>query len=285
MPKKQEYALKAVGSDPEFFLRDKKGQPAVAIGQIGGDKVQPRHINDDGFSAVQEDNVMVEYNIRPARTADEFAKNHKLVLDYLDNYLKEKGFRIDIVPTMEFKKKQLKHPQAREIGCMGDFNAWTWKPNPRPTYQILKGIRTAGAHVHVSYEYSGKQPSLDDQTQLVRMCDLSLGVPSIILDDDTLRRKFYGKAGCFRPKDYGVEYRTLSNFWIKSPELMKWVFSQVVWSVRELNRLLSVPSGMEELQQDHNRIQDCINGAQSSPRYARDLAKSLIKKYAVPMPA
>ena len=30
----------------------------------------------------------------------------------------------------------------------------------------------------------------------------------------------YGKAGCHRPTDYGVEYRVLSNYWMKSPELV-----------------------------------------------------------------
>ena len=34
----------------------------------------------------------------------------------------------------------------------------------------------------------------------------------------------YGKAGCIRVKPYGVEYRTLSNAWLNSEELMAWVF-------------------------------------------------------------
>jgi hypothetical protein len=67
-----------------------------------------------------------------------------------------------------------------------------------------------------------------------------LGVPATLIDTDTARREFYGKAGSFRPKDTinfdadigpdpydGVEYRTLSNFWLKSEELMGWVWNGV----------------------------------------------------------
>ena len=56
--------------------------------------------------------------------------------------------------------------------------------------------------------------------------DLFLGVPSVTLDSDTRRRELYGKAGAYRAKDYGVEYRTLSNFWIWKDSLKDWVYDQ-----------------------------------------------------------
>jgi hypothetical protein len=45
-------------------------------------------------------------------------------------------------------------------------------------------------------------------------------VISTILDSSQeaiARRQLYGKPGSHRPKDYGVEYRALSNYWLKSP--------------------------------------------------------------------
>jgi hypothetical protein len=41
-----------------------------------------------------------------------------------------------------------------------------------------------------------------------------------------LRRELYGKAGAFRPKPYGVEYRVLSNRWLNSEALIRWVYNQ-----------------------------------------------------------
>jgi len=57
----------------------------------------------------------------------------------------------------------------------------------------------------------------------IRLMDLFHGVISTILDNSPEaieRRKLYGKAGSHRPTDYGVEYRALSNYWMKSPELV-----------------------------------------------------------------
>ena len=51
-----------------------------------------------------------------------------------------------------------------------------------------------------------------------------LGVPSVLMDEGEMRKQLYGKAGCFRPKPYGVEYRTLSNFWIFKKKHIEWVW-------------------------------------------------------------
>ncbi len=70
--------------------------------------------------------------------------------------------------------------------------------------------------------------------QLVKQLDYFLGIPSLLLDKDEERRHLYGKAGAFRPKPYGVEYRVLSNFWLKSPELMRWVYNTTHLAISEL---------------------------------------------------
>jgi len=57
---------------------------------------------------------------------------------------------------------------------------------------------------------------------------------SLFYDDETQRREMYGKAGACRYKSYGVEYRTLSNAWLKSEALMRWVFRNAVKGVQEI---------------------------------------------------
>ena len=75
---------------------------------------------------------------------------------------------------------------------------------------------------------------------IVKTLDIFLGVPGIHLYKDIRRKHRYGKAGAFRVKRYGefdgVEYRVLSNFWVKSEEFRKWAFNSIQKAVTFLNR-------------------------------------------------
>lgn len=225
------FKLLKIGSDTEMFLKDKRSnKPVPVIGLLGGTKEEPLSVPElgEGF-AVQEDNVMVEYNIPAAKTADEFSTSIKAMVGYLRKKFDDKGLKLAIAPSMIFTKSQLDHEQARRIGCEGDFCVWTRSLNPNPKdAPELETMRSAGGHVHVSFTVDGKLP--DDILQVeevVKGIDASLGVMSVILDKDTRRKKLYGKSGAFRPKPYGIEYRTLSNFWITKPEYTDWVFNTI----------------------------------------------------------
>ena len=83
--------------------------------------------------------------------------------------------------------------------------------------------------------------------------DKFLGVPSVLRDSGTLRRKLYGGAGAFRFKNYGVEYRTLSNFWIFDE-------SNIQWAYRGTEQALNfVANGGVISDEEGQLIQQCIN--------------------------
>lgn len=64
-----------LGSDPEFFLKSKENNEVISsIGLIGGTKDVPKSLGEEGYY-VQEDNVLVEFNIPIARTAKELVYN------------------------------------------------------------------------------------------------------------------------------------------------------------------------------------------------------------------
>ena len=139
-----------------------------------------------------------------------------------------------------------------QIGTIGqrlfkccNYNAWTKKVNPRPCATNHK-LRSAGGHVHVGIKGINRY-------QLIRAMDLFLGVPSLFMDKDTRRRELYGKAGAFRPKPYGAEYRTLSNFWIWDKRLIEWVYHQTSRAID------FVKSGKKLTAEDGKLIQRCIN--------------------------
>jgi len=146
-----------------------------------------------------------------------------------------------VVSSHDFTKKALRKAgeKAMEFGCDPDYNSWSRDINPAPS--ACTTLRTGGGHVHVSFNVLDKDVDTFDAAS---MMDFYLGLPSIILDKDQRRRELYGKAGACRPKlrangdEYdGVEYRTLSNFWIADQSLMRWVYNNTRLAIENLHRL------------------------------------------------
>lgn len=235
------------GADPELFLKNNEGKAISSIGLIGGTKEYPRPIGD-GY-AVQEDNVAVEFNIPPAFSKQEFVASIHHVLGYLRNEAAGMGLSLNISPTAEFSPDQLLHPQALELGCEPDYNAWTKQVNPRPVAPV--SLRSSGGHLHLGWN----NPQGDELLSLIKAHDLFCGASSILYDKNTQRRSIYGKAGAFRPKPYGGEYRTLSNFWIASEELTAWVYEQSEKAVAFVN------NGFSILEEDVASLLHCINNS------------------------
>lgn len=210
-----------VGCDPEIFLIDAAGAFRSSIGIIGGSKHDPRPLPiGDGY-AVQEDNVALEFNIPPAHSAEELDKNIDNVLKYLQEEVAQHALTFSNVSAVSFPMDQLMHPAALEFGCDPDYDAWKdGAVNPRPKAED-KNLRTCGGHVHVGYKFTSREQVIE----FTKYMDLFLGVQSVLLDNGELRKQLYGKAGAFRYKPYGMEYRSLSNFWIFSKHLREWVWN------------------------------------------------------------
>lgn len=221
------------GCDPELFLTDSKGNLVSSVGIVGGSKMNPMPILSGNGFAIQEDNVAVEFNIPPAKTQDEFKQNVTDAMSYLADSLSKKGLYLLAAASAEFPEEQLQTPEAMHFGCDPDFCAWTERMNRPPNAHANPFLRSAGGHLHISWE--GEPKTIANQIMMVKAHDLFVGVPSVIFDDDMRRRSLYGKAGAYRPKDYGIEYRTLSNFWIKKPDMVDFIYSQSERAVEFLN--------------------------------------------------
>lgn len=253
-----------VGADPEFFITH-NGSYKSAIDFIGGSKQNPKYLDRPGFYA-QEDNVAVEFNIPPAKTAQEFLESIQWGIKKVSENLKPHNFEIALHASAFFPKNELLDPRAQMFGCDPDYNAWTGDINPRPTSN-LPALRSCGGHVHVGYE--GNRELLNPK--IIQAMDLFLGVPSVMLDEDTTRKQLYGKAGAWRPQLWGLEYRVLSNFWLKTPALTQWVFDQTVKAV-------SFAETQNMGYSTKNAIQRCINTNDW------DLSHKLITDYTLEMP-
>ena len=227
------------GSDPEVFLVNQQGKHIAINGFINAGKDNPLQVPDmpTGFT-LQEDNVALEYGIPPAATSAEFVEYIQKVMDVSKQWLPADVTFSKLSCTV-FEDDQLQHPLSRVFGCEPDYNAYSKKANPKP-HPSHRGMRSAGGHIHVETD--------KHILKVVKAMDFFLAVPAVLMDNGLERKQLYGKAGAFRPKPYGVEYRTLSNFWIFSPKLIDWVWRN---TERALNNL--------EVASTCQHVEECIN--------------------------
>ena len=256
--------LLTIGADPEVFLIDVLGNYKSSIGLIGGSKRNPRQLEKKGF-ALQEDNVAVEFNIPPSKNIEEFVSSIQWSIQRIEKEVENLGFKVAIIPAAHFPEQELQSPAAKHAGCDPDYNAWTTFMNPRP--QIASGtLRTGAGHVHIGI---GRKPKFSREG-FVKSLDLSLGVVSVLLDADVLRKQLYGKAGAFRPTSYGLEYRVLSNFWLASTKLTKWVYNNTYAAYAMIEE-----RGEKFFDDIKEEIITCINTSDKA------IAKDLIKRYSI----
>lgn len=147
--------------------------------------------------------------------------------------------------------------------CSVDYNAYTEGPNPKPQGETTD-LRSTGLHVHLGYP----NKSADNSIMLVKYMDAYLGIPSVLIDQDKERRTLYGKAGCYRLTPYGVEYRTLSGYFLSSDVLIRFTYKSTVNAYNAFLQQKELPNSEDVI--------FAINNAET------DLASQIMKDYNIP---
>lgn len=203
-----------IGADPELFIYDTENDEYICPdGLIPGTKEEPFKV--DG-GAVQQDGFAAEFNIDPCTNYSDFSDRMRGVQDQLQKML-PKNYVLRPDASAQFSPEQWDRAsdQTKVLGCSPDYNAWTLNVNPPAKAKDM--LRCAGGHLHFGWTEDADMTDKEYYKaviDLVRQLDWMLGGWSLNYDKDKLRRKMYGKAGSMRFKPYGVEYRTLSNFWL-----------------------------------------------------------------------
>ncbi len=215
-----------LGADPELFIKCKAtGKLVSAHGMLPGDKKNPFKVP---HGAVQVDGMAAEFNIDPAKTYAEFSRNIKSVMASLQEIIGDE-YELVACPTAHFGQELIdaQPPEARELGCDPDYDAYDGNQNPTP--EVNTPFRTGAGHVHIGWTMGvdiSLQQHKDICEHLIRNLDLYT-LPFLKLEDDVERRQLYGKAGAYRLKEYGVEYRTPSNVWLTDDKTMRLMWDSV----------------------------------------------------------
>jgi hypothetical protein len=229
--------LLKVGADAETFLWNPViGSARAVVGLLGGTKQNPKPVPSLGVGfMVQEDNVMAEFNIPPATTAEEFVANVDKMWNYLGGFFKEKH-QLILLPdaAVAFVEDELESEQAKVMGCEPDYGVWHRAVNSPPDIKKMNNWRCAGFHIHASYLFDGEVPTtskhLTQIETLIKLQDVFVSCQLIAISPptsqtETLRRGYYGNAGAFRLCSYGHEYRTVSGSVLQNPQLWPILFT------------------------------------------------------------
>lgn len=264
------------GADIELFVAEKAtGKIVSAEPFIKGTKDKPFQFDvESKFFATSLDNVLAEFSIPPAKDKAEFYRNIQHSRGYIDSIL-PKEYCTVVLPAANLDPYYLQTDQARMFGCEEDYNAYTADMNIKPFCED-ETLRSCGGHIHVGWKnpmsfnsetYMGTIPKDYLRRMLVKALDLHIGIPSVLQEPNNKRKELYGKAGAYRPKKYGLEYRTISNYYLESKKLTDWVYNSVQKSIDFVNRGEMIEPTMDPI------IQNAINHNQ------REVAAELCRKY------
>lgn len=271
-----------LGADPEVFIVNKEGVPwGAAQTEVTGTKEKPQ---PRPYGAIQVDGLALEYNIHPVDNIEDWVRLHKEAMVDVETFAKKIGCRISTASLLHFDKyieTTKPDPEGDELlfGCDPDFNADTLKENVMPDVSEDIKFRTTGGHIHIGIEkweelHGGDKDIANMMAaRIVKALDLLLGVPSVSLDNGFERKKLYGKAGAYRVKPYGVEYRTLSNFWVFDEQSMRAAFETVTGLFEE--DVFNLLVGFADEKRDE--VVSCIN--ENKKELQVELTKDLVEKF------
>ena len=222
-----------LGCDPEFFFKNSKGI-------VGAESVLP----EDGMEAGQYhskfiiDGVQAELNPAPNRCREILANEIGRCFLSLKEHMDSVGVSIDMSQTVEVKKDVFDtlSDKSKRFGCSGSKNAYKSEAEIKITINpMVYRKRSAGGHLHLGkIGFTNIDKALLSPERLIPILDILLGNTCVLIDRDEgniERRKSYGRAGEYRTPPHGIEYRTLSNFWLQNYQLMSFVFGMARFAV------------------------------------------------------
>lgn len=262
----------SLGCDPEFFFVNDSGSTVGAekvipeegitykAGSLAhGVKYDGAHTSVKGYdSKVIIDGVQAELNPRANNCRANLGNEIGACFKTLAASLKERGIdaKVFVAPLVKVTKKEMDSlsDKSKIFGCGPSQNVYTGGESQIKVDPKKYNKRGAGGHIHLGAYNDGYNANEKIKTALqnipviIPLLDLLLGNTCVLMDrnpDNIERRKNYGRSGEYRIKEYGLEYRTLSNFWLRNYKLMSFVTGLARFIVHVASQ--SSPEEIQEL--------------------------------------
>ena len=226
-----------LGCDPEIFLAREVGKLKKRTRIVGSEAVIPVNglLGPSSFSKLTRDGVQVELHPYQATCRANMSNDLSGLFQALKTTLaKHQGIKVDFSQVVRLTKGDLMRisPEGRQLGCMPSLNAYGRKFIQKNGEKYR--YRSASGHVHIGCTTFSAAKD-EDMVRYVHIYDTLVGNTCVLLDRDpnaALRRKLYGRAGEYRRPAHGLEYRTLSNFWLLGYPLFSMVMGLAYQAAR-----------------------------------------------------
>lgn len=235
------------GSDPELFFKQ-RGKI------IGAEKIIPakgmRATRNAGRPEIVLDGVQIELHPMAGPSTKILAQSLESAIIVLFHHLNTKFPDVEVVNNamvwMTPEELESLDPKSRKLGCKPSKNVYGHRPLVCDVNTYLG--RSPGGHLHFDLMkmpriWDGGLGDTDERHQAIPLLDIFVGNTCVMFDRDlgqVERRVNYGRAGEYRDnKPYGLEYRTLSSFWLKAYPLVNLVFGMGNFAIAVLDCQMS----------------------------------------------
>lgn len=233
------------GADPEFTfqLNGKSVGSEKIIPQNGIDCGRGQGNDLDVNNKIIIDGYQAELNITPASCRAYFGNNIAACFRTLARNINQNNVNVNFASVVKIPREELKSlsEKSKVFGCAPSNNAYK-EIETKITVNPKKYLkRSCGGHIHISdNQREVTRAILKKPKKIVPVLDAIVGNLSVLLDRNPAnveRRKYYGRAGEYRQPKWGLEYRTLSNFWLQSYQLTSLVLGMVRFCVLAVEQL------------------------------------------------
>jgi hypothetical protein len=265
-----------LGGDPEFFVYIKDGDKLII--QSADKFLPPKGL--PGIAILEKskmtcgnyhfDGVQAEINPLPAQCRHDITFYTWGCLYQVYQLAKAKYPKKEIIiaplASITVTPEDIKDTdmECRRFGCSPDINIYDDKQIRYPDGNKFM-TRFSGGHIHFGFDqldYATKFKQEGKLLSLIKVLDIIPGVITTAIsggEEEKIRREWYGKAGSYRVQRHGIEYRTLSSFWMVSPQLLSLTYGlfrdaclTVFWDKEDI--LLKEIGDIEEVRRIINEV-------------------------------